>query len=70
MHYDPESNLISITIAKGRIDHVIELGNFLIHVNKNQTPLLIEILDGGKFVSQFQNMSKQEIINSVIPASG
>ncbi len=69
MHYDPESNLISINIADGKIDHVIELGNFLIHVNKNKAPLLIEILNGGKFVSQFKKMKKEDIIRSIAPAS-
>ena len=61
MHYDNETNLISIEIAKGKIDHVIELGNFLIHVNKANTPLLLEILDGGKFISQFKKLSKQDV---------
>lgn len=65
--YDPESNLISINIAKGKIDHVIEIGNFLIHVNKNKAPLLVEILDGGKLIAQLQKLKKQDIIKSVAP---
>lgn len=69
MYHDPESNLISINIAPGKIDHVIELGNFLIHVNKNKAPLLIEILDGGKFVSQLQGQKKKKIIEAINPAT-
>ncbi|PIR92768.1 hypothetical protein COT99_04450 [Candidatus Falkowbacteria bacterium CG10_big_fil_rev_8_21_14_0_10_43_10] len=68
VNYDPETNLISIEIAQGRIDHVIELGNFLIHVNKKNAPLLIEILDGGKFIGQLQKFKKEDIIKSVAPA--
>ncbi|MFA6550961.1 MAG: hypothetical protein WCV41_00305 [Patescibacteria group bacterium] len=67
MHYDPESNLISLEIAAGKIDHVVELGNFLIHVNKNRTPLLLEILDGGKFVSQLTKAEGKKLIESSIP---
>ncbi|OGF18387.1 hypothetical protein A3G56_01930 [Candidatus Falkowbacteria bacterium RIFCSPLOWO2_12_FULL_45_10] len=59
MRYDPESNIVSLGIAAGTIDHVIELGNFLIHVNKNKTPLLVEILDGGKLISQFSGDKKK-----------
>jgi len=69
MTYDHESNLISVEIAKGKIDHVLELGNFLIHVNKANTPLLIEILDGGKFVTQMQKMKKSEILKAASAAS-
>jgi uncharacterized protein YuzE len=69
MRYDPESNLISLEIASGKVDHVIELGNFLIHVNKNRAPLLIEILDGGKFVSQLAKMEKEKFIESIMPVS-
>ena len=69
MHYDNETNLISIEIAKGKIDHVIELGNFLIHVNKTNTPLLLEILDGGKFISQFKKLSKQDVEKIIVAST-
>jgi len=66
MHYDPESNLISIELAKGKIDHALELGNFLIHVDKNKKPLLMEILDGGKFVGQLQKIKKENVLQSML----
>lgn len=69
MRYDPESNIVSLEIASGKIDHVIELGNFLIHVNKNRAPMLIEILDGGKFVSQFSKGEEKKFIESILPAN-
>ncbi|PIR94755.1 hypothetical protein COT95_02460 [Candidatus Falkowbacteria bacterium CG10_big_fil_rev_8_21_14_0_10_37_6] len=69
MFYDLESNLISVKLASGKIDHVIELGNFLIHVNKVNTPLLIEILDGGKFVGQFKKISKQNVKKNLVAAN-
>ncbi len=69
MYHDLESNLISVELAKGKINHVVELGNFLIHVDKNKKPLLLEILDGGKFIAQLQKMKKENILES-IPADG
>lgn len=59
MRYDPDSNIISLEIASGAIDHVVELGNFLIHVNKNKKPLLLEILDGGRLIGQFSSNQKK-----------
>ncbi len=69
MHHDNETNLISIELTKGKIDHCIELGNFLIHVNKNKTPLLIEILDGGKFISQINKSQIKKMAKIVATAT-
>ncbi len=49
MNYDAESNILSWEIAQGKIDHVKEFGNFLIHLSANNKPILIEILDASKF---------------------
>ena len=68
MHYDTESNIISLEISKGKIDHVREVGNFLIHVAKNEKPILIEILDASKLVKQL-NKFKQNDIKKIIPVN-
>ncbi len=67
MRYDPESNIISLEIAAGKIDRVVELGNFLIHVNKNKKPLLVEILDGGRLIGQF-SANKKKLMELTIAA--
>jgi hypothetical protein len=69
MVYDPESNLISIEVAKGRIDHAREFGNFIIHMSKAGKPLLIEILDASKFVGQFDKLNNIKDIKSIVPAN-
>ncbi len=66
MFHDPESNLISIEIASGKITACIELGNFLIHVDKNKKPLLIEILDGGKFMAEIKKIHKREALETIV----
>lgn len=68
MHYDPESNILRVDIAKGRVDHVIEAGTFLIHVNKQRAPLFIEILDGGSFIGQMQSIKPEAFLPSANPS--
>ena len=50
MIFDPEANIICWEIAKGEINHVREIGNFIIHVSSKGKPILVEILDASKFV--------------------
>ncbi len=65
MNYDIEANLISWEIAKGKIDHAIEFGNFIIHVSKNKKPLLIEILEASKYKGQLDKLKKEDILAEV-----
>lgn len=52
MHYDPESNILSWELAKGKIKQTKEFGNFLIHLGANNKPILIEVLDASRFKGQ------------------
>lgn len=56
MLYDPEANIISWEVAKGKISHTREFGNFIIHLSASSKPILIEILDASKFVGQFDKI--------------
>jgi uncharacterized protein YuzE len=69
MQFDLESNIISIEITKGKIDHAKEIGNFIIHVSKANKPILIEILDASKFVNQFDKFKIPKNIKQVIPVN-
>lgn len=57
MKYDLEANLFSWEISQGKIDKVVELGNFLIHISKTGKPILIEVLEASKFKTK-QNLVK------------
>jgi len=65
MLYDPEANVLCWEIAKGRISHTHEFGNFIIHVSKNEKPILIEILDASKFVGQIDKLKIKDIKKAV-----
>ena len=53
MEYDIESNILSIQISDGKINHVKEFGDFIIHLSKGNKPLLIEILEASRFIGKF-----------------
>jgi len=56
MNYDVESNIISWEISKDEISHALELGNFIIHLSSSGKPILVEILEGSKFVGQIDKI--------------
>jgi hypothetical protein len=56
MLYDLEANIISLEVAKGKITHAREFGNFIIHLSSSGKPILIEILDASKFKGQLDKV--------------
>jgi uncharacterized protein YuzE len=52
MIYDPEANVLCWEVARGKISHAREFGNFIVHVSKNGKPILIEMLEASKFIGQ------------------
>lgn len=68
MHYDQESNILSIELARGSISHAREFGNFIIHLSPAGKPVLIEILDANKFVKQFDKVKNIKDLKEALPA--
>jgi hypothetical protein len=68
MQYDHESNILSWELGNGKIDHVREIGNFLIHVTKKEKPVMVEILDASKLIGQLDKF-KVDDIKKMIPAN-
>jgi uncharacterized protein YuzE len=48
--YEPEADVLSWEISNKDIDSAKEIGNIVVHFNKNNTPVLIEILQASKFL--------------------
>jgi uncharacterized protein YuzE len=69
MLYDPEANILSWELTQGPINHVREIGNFIIHVSGSGKPVLIEVLDASKFISQMEKLKNIKDIKQVVPAS-
>lgn len=72
MIYDAEANIISLEVARGKISHARDFGNFIIHLSKAGKPLLIEILDASKFVGQLEkinNIKNIKELQKIMPAN-
>ena len=54
--YEPEADVLMWEISKQPIDSAKEIGNVIVHFNKNQSPVLLEILDASKFLSKAKNL--------------
>jgi len=48
--YEPEADVLRIEIRKGKIYDTLELGNFIIHLDKNLKPFYMEILNAKDFL--------------------
>lgn len=66
MHYDAETNLLILELAKDPIDHCLELGNFIIHLSKSKKPVLIEILNASKFVGQMDKIKLEGVKRQIM----
>ncbi|MCK5061592.1 DUF2283 domain-containing protein [Candidatus Parcubacteria bacterium] len=69
MIYDAEANIVSWEIAKGEISHVREVGNVIIHLSPAAKPILIEILDASKFISQLNKIKNIKDVKQVLPVN-
>jgi uncharacterized protein YuzE len=63
MNYDADANIISWEIADDSIVNTLEMGNFLIHVSASGKPVLIEILNGSRFVGKLEKLNLKKIEN-------
>jgi uncharacterized protein YuzE len=48
--YEPEADVLRIEIKKGKFYDTMELGNFVIHLDKNLKPFYMEILKAKEFL--------------------
>ncbi|PIS39505.1 MAG: hypothetical protein COT33_01635 [Candidatus Nealsonbacteria bacterium CG08_land_8_20_14_0_20_38_20] len=48
--YEPEADVLRIEMRRGKLYDTIELGNFIIHLDKNLKPLYMEILKAKDFL--------------------
>jgi uncharacterized protein YuzE len=68
MFYDPEANIICWEIAKGKISHAREFGNFIIHLSGSGKPILVEILEASKFIGQLDKLKLIPNLKNIVPA--
>lgn len=50
--YDPEADILAITISKRPFAYAEEMGDIIVHFDKKNKPVYIEILNANKFLGQ------------------
>jgi uncharacterized protein YuzE len=51
MRYDREDDVLMIWFAEGlSVDHAEQIGDSILHVSENGTPILLEVLNAQDFV--------------------
>jgi uncharacterized protein YuzE len=60
--YDEEADVLAI-VLKGSLSHAEEVGDIIVHFDKNEKPLFMEMLKAGKIIPlTVQGLAKKEII--------
>lgn len=62
--YDEESDVLTIVLkGKGKLSHAEEIGDIIVHFDKDRKPLFLEILKASKIVPlMVEGLAKKEII--------
>ncbi len=57
--YETEADVLMWEITDESIDFAKEIGNVVVHFTKNNTPVLIEILEASKFLTKVKNLVRK-----------
>lgn len=49
LSYEPEADVLTWELNKKPIDSAQEIGNLVVHFNKNHVPVLVELLEASRF---------------------
>lgn len=63
MKYDSDADVLSFILkAKGKLSHAEEVGDVILHLDKNGSPLFFEVLNASKVVPKMvQTMAKGKV---------
>ncbi len=58
--YEPEADVLMLEKGTEPIEYAEEIGNFIVHFTKKNTPVIIEILEASKFLNKAGKMMFQK----------
>ena len=63
LKYDEDGDVLSIIVSKqGKLSHAEELGDIVIHLDKDGKPLLLEVLRASKMIPlMVQSLAKKDV---------
>ncbi len=61
--YDQDSDVLTVIYSdRGKLSHTREMGDFIVHVDKNDEPLFLEILKASKIIPMLvEGLAKKEL---------
>jgi len=61
--YDAEADVLTVVVEeKGRLAYAEEVGDIIVHFNKDREPLFMEILNASKIIPlMVQGLAKKEV---------
>jgi uncharacterized protein YuzE len=61
--YPEDADVLTVIVkGMGELSHAREMGDFIVHVDKNDEPLFLEILKAGKIVPMLvEGLAKNEL---------
>jgi uncharacterized protein YuzE len=64
LKYDSDADVLSVVLKdKGRLSHAEEIGDVVVHLDKNGSPLSLEVMNASKVVPlMIQAMDKGELV--------
>jgi len=51
-NYDPDGDILSVTLKNKPFSYAQEAGDFIVHFDKSDTPVYVEILNAHAFLSK------------------
>ncbi len=68
--YEAEADVVRIELSKKDISHAKEVGSIVVHMNKDNTPVYLEILDATRFLKIVKGLLPKEKIHEVMETVG
>lgn len=54
--YERDADVLTVEVSKKPIEFAEMIGNIIVHFTKDNDPVLLEILEASKFLSQAENL--------------
>ena len=64
--YDKESNVLAVTISNKPFDYAKEMGDFIVHFDKKNKPVYIEILNANRFLVNATTVLPKSAKNQIL----
>ncbi|MHA1839540.1 MAG: DUF2283 domain-containing protein [Candidatus Ranarchaeia archaeon] len=63
LRYDQDGDVLSIILSEsGKLSHAEELGDIVIHLDKDGKPLLLEVLNASRMIPlMVQSLAKKDV---------